>query len=216
MPSDCRDDRGVDALATDVADRDHPVSCGDLEDVIEVPANLLPAASRAVCRSQVKAGNVGCRWRDQVLQRLGEKCCVSLGFLGPQFREQQLPFVPAAFGGVEDRRPNHDRRSVRVALEDGVDERREALPVASDDVEGDLSDLVLHPEHGCVVGLVVDPPACGQQFGERAAADQVAPLVAGPGEKRLIDLDDRAIRRRRDVAARCAFIECLGVVIQES
>ena len=43
-----RDDRGVDALAAHVADRDDPVVRADLEDVVEVAADLVAVAGRPV------------------------------------------------------------------------------------------------------------------------------------------------------------------------
>ncbi len=63
--------------------------------------------------------------------------------------------------------------------------------------------------------LVVDPAARRQQVDEPAAADQVVAPVAGQRQERLVDLDDRAVGRRREVAARRAVVELLGVVVEQ-
>jgi hypothetical protein len=127
---------------------------------------------------------------------------------------QQLALVAAPVGRVEDRRAHEPRRAVVVGREHGVHEHRQAPPVGAHDVERDLADRALHPQQRRVVGLVVDPPAGGQQVLEAPLADELLARVAGPGEEGPVDPADRAVGERREVAARSVLVELLGVLLR--
>ncbi len=123
MPHQRRQHRRVDALAAHVAQGHHPVVVADLEDVVEVAADLRPVAGRPVDRGQFQAGDLRVARRDQrLLQGACQRPRPGLRLLGPLLGAQQLALVGATLGRVEDDDPDHLRLTVVVALEGGVDQ----------------------------------------------------------------------------------------------
>jgi hypothetical protein len=59
------------------------------------------------------------------------------------------------------------------------------------------------------VGLVEDPPARGQQVLEALETDELLSPVPRPAQERLVDARDRAVGRRREVAAGGVLVEVL-------
>jgi hypothetical protein len=128
---------------------------------------------------------------------------------------QQLALVALAIGCVERGRAHEQRGAAGIAAQHRVDEHRQPPAVGADDVDGDLAHRALHLQQRCVVRLVVDPPAGREQVLEPPAADQVLAPVAGPGQERLVDLDDQPARQRRQVAARRVLVQILGALLEQ-
>jgi hypothetical protein len=63
------------------------------------------------------------------------------------------------------------------------------------------------------VSLVVDLATRCEQITEPPVTDQVGSFITGPGQERLVDPDDGAVRKRRQVTARCMLVEVLGIVV---
>ena len=66
------------------------------------------------------------------------------------------------------------------------------------------------------VGLVVDPPARRQQIDQPSVTDQLVGEVAGPRLEGLVDLDDRAVGGRGEIAARRLLVQRGRIVVEES
>jgi hypothetical protein len=136
-----------------------------------------------------------------------------LGRLGDPARGEQLEFVPAALGGVEDRGPDDPRLAVRIPAEHRIDQRGQPAAVRAHHVQGDLVHVVLHGQQRREVGLVIDLRARAQQVTEAAPADQLGAAEAGPGQERLVDLDDGPVRERGEVSARSMVVQLLGILL---
>jgi hypothetical protein len=127
---------------------------------------------------------------------------------------QQLTLVELALGRVEDRRANDLGRSLGVSHEHGVDEHGEAVAVRADDVDGDLADRALQPQHRRIVRLVVDPTAHAEQVLEALDAHELLALIARPLEERRVDPEERPVRRRREIAAGRVLEQVLGLLVE--
>ena len=143
------DDRGLDALAAHVAEGDDPVAGADLEDVVEVAADLLAVAGRAVGGRDVEARDVGGGGRDQrLLQGAGQRLGARLGRLGALLGAQQLALVLPALGGVEDRGPDHARaRRPRAVSSTALTSTGSRLPSARTRSRAISRDRALHLQH---------------------------------------------------------------------
>ena len=75
------------------------------------------------------------------------------------------------------------------------------------EVEGNLVYKALHVQQRGVVRLVEDPASNRQEILKPLACEKLVALVAGPGEKGLIDL-------RKDTVGKCGYITTGRMLIQ--
>jgi hypothetical protein len=160
--------RGGDALAADVAQDDAPRGRRELEDVVEVAADLPPQTGGPVGGGDVEVLDPrGRGWDEGLLQRLGEVGCVLARRLGGAGRLAEVVLVAVPVTSLEKDAsdgagPDRTRRV-------GVEEHRDSLSVGAQDVEGDLTDDAVVREHGQQMRLEEDPTADGHQGREGGA-----------------------------------------------
>ena len=160
---------------------------------------------------------LGVAGRDQgLLQRPGQAHRAFLRLLGPALGQQELLLVATPLGGVEHCDPDGPGLTVATAVEHRVHQDRHPVAVRLAPPRAAIS---FTSPRTCSIGtdvrLVVDPRARGQQVDESTAAHQVVGGVAGPGQERVVDLDDGAVGRRREVAARRLVVERGRVVVEQ-
>jgi hypothetical protein len=126
---------------------------------------------------------------------------------------QQLALVQLALGGVEDHRPHHSGGALGAREQDGVDQDRQPVAARRHDVDSDLADGALEPQHRRVVRLVVDPAARAEQVLEPLDADELLAPVPRPAQERRVHPDEHPFRRRREVAAGRVLEEILEVTV---
>ena len=129
---------------------------------------ISPARSpkrRSAPAFQVCTSPAGSRAHDRVARRGDD----GRQLLGAPAREQQLPLVRAA---ARSRRRSCSRSAgaaVRVRPLDRIDQHRQRLAVAADEIERDLLHEPLHPQQRRVLVLVEDPAGDRQQVLEAAS-----------------------------------------------
>jgi len=137
------------------------------------------------------------------------------GLLGPPAREQQLPLILAPLASVEDGDAGQQRPARPIAPEHRADQHRELPAIAEDEVERDLVHEPLHVEQRREMSLVEDAAARRQQVLEALAPQQLLVSVAGPGEKRLVDLGENAVGEGGKIAGGRVLIQIFQAFLQQ-
>jgi hypothetical protein len=194
----------------------HHVADHHADRTLAGPERVVPVASdlQAVDRRLVLHREIQVR---VLRQRAGQHAPLQLAgdLVVAVASAQQLLLVAPAVGGVEDGRP-HDLRLARlIRSDDGVHEGRQPRAVRADELDGDLLDPSLHPQQRRVMGLVVDPPARGQQVLQAPTGDQLLTIEAGHLLEGPVDPDHLAVGQGDDEAARSLLEELLGRRVED-
>ena len=131
-------------------------------------------------------------------------------------RPQQLALVAPPVGGVEDRRAHDGGPSPASRRSTELTSTGSRSPSAPHDLDRDLA-------HRSPASAAAARSASRRRSGRRARAgpgsrrtpDEVLARVARPAQERLVDLDDRPVGRRRQVAAGRVLVEVLGALREQ-
>ena len=103
VPDQCGHHRGVDALARDVAEEEAPRRAGQRKEIVEIAPDVVVRRREEIVGGVQAVGRGEHGRQQRTPQRLGEHPNPSLLDLGLLARRQELHFVGAAVGGVDDR-----------------------------------------------------------------------------------------------------------------
>ena len=148
---------------------------------------------------------------DPSFECLVELTQLRIGSLGGAARLQQLAFVTASIGRVEDRDAREQMPRFAIASLDRIHEHRKTPSILPGELQRDFVEETLHAQQRGEMRFEVDAAGDIQQVLQLPGVEILC-RVAGPPQKGGVDAQDTTARFQRQVTARRVLEQVFEVV----